>query len=174
MDHFWYVDEWKIVFLILIQSNNLFFFNFPKFECMNESFSWMIPQSTFYQSRRHSYSIVLRDQRIEKLFLWISMNKHQMWINLITNNFQPVRRIDYNLYENKSSSHTFFLGQNNTVCHYRNNCYYKIQFLIMVLHGSFRRIGVIFNRLNRSCTLDIRIINNQLRDFRRYTFANIR
>lgn len=101
--------------------------------------------------------------------------KHQMWINLITNNFQPVRRIDYNLYENNSSSRVaFFLGQNNTVCHYRNNCYYKIQFLIMVLHGSFRRIGVIFNRLNRSCTLDIRIINNQLRDFRRYTFANIR
>lgn len=44
----------------------------------------------------------------------------------------------------------------------------------MVLRGGFRQIDVIFNRLNRSSTLDTWIINNQLRDFRRYTFANIR
>lgn len=140
---------------------------------MNLSLAAWIAQSTFYQSYCHSYSIVLRDQRIEKLFLWISMNILQTSNVNKFNNFQPSGGINRNIFENTWVV-AFFFGQNNTVCHYRNNCYYKIQFHIMVLRGGFRQIDVIFNRLNRSCTLDTWIINNQLRDFRRYTFANIR
>lgn len=151
-----------------------FFFNFPKF-ITNESFSCCMDRTV------HILSIVLpfifnRFTR-STYRKTVSMNinehftKHQMWINLIISNLSG--GINRNIFENTWVV-AFFFGQNNTVCHYRNNCYYKIQFHIMVLRGGFRQIDVIFNRLNRSCTLVTWIINNQLRDFRRYTFANIR
>lgn len=105
---------WKIIYLILIQSNN-FFFIFLNLLRMN---LFLVAWFQIAHERPHSINrVAIHIQSFYEINVWKNcfyeyqwtFSKHQMWINLTTNNFQPVRRIDYNLFERKLVH--FFLGK---------------------------------------------------------------